>query len=351
MIGFRLALLLLLVPIAIALNVFGFVVYKAMNPPKTQSEQHGYRGTGMVLLQEPKAKAAALAENTIPGSVPYAGDEGEKAGTVYENVKVLGDVNVGEFTRLMVSMTKWVAADQGCAACHNTANFADDSLYTKVVARRMLQMVQHINSDWTKHVGETGVTCFTCHRGKLVPPHVWFSDPGPAQAGGSAQMPAGKNHPSTAAGGSALPFDPFTPFLEQEGEIRVASKTALQTGNPQSIKQAQWTYALMMNFSKSLGVNCNFCHNTRSFYSWSDSPPQRVTAWHGIRMVRELNGNYLNPLRDKLPANRLGPAAGDAPKVYCATCHNGVNKPLLGVNMVKDFPELKTKPPQHSDAR
>ena len=351
MIGFRLALLLILVPVAIALNVGGFIVYKAMNLPKTQSEQHVYRGTGIVLLQEPKAKAAALAANSIPASVPYAGDEGEKAGTVYENVKVLGDVNVGEFTRLMVSMTKWVAADQGCAACHNTANFADDSLYTKVVARRMLQMVQHINSDWTKHVGETGVTCFTCHRGKLVPPHVWFRDPGPRQAGGSAQMPAGKNHPSTVAGGSALPFDPFTPYLEQEGDVRVASRTALQTGNPQSITQAQWTYALMMNFSTSLGVNCNFCHNTRSFYSWADSPPQRVTAWHGIRMVRELNRNFLNPLRDKLPANRLGPAAGDAPKVYCATCHNGVNKPLFGMNMLKDFPELKTRSLQQSDAR
>ncbi|WP_336487002.1 photosynthetic reaction center cytochrome PufC [Methylobacterium nigriterrae] len=351
MIGFRLALLLLLAPIAIALNVLGLIVYKAMNPPNTRSEQHGYRGTGMVLLQEPEARAAALAGNAIPASVPYAGDEGAKAGTVYENVKVLGEVSVGEFTRLMVSMTKWVAADQGCAACHNTANFADDALYTKVVARRMLQMVQHVNADWTKHVGETGVTCYTCHRGQLVPPNVWFSDPGPAQAGGSAQRPAGKNHPSRVAGGSALPFDPLTPFLEQDGEIRVASRTALKAGNPQSIKQAQWTYALMMSFSKSLGVNCNFCHNTRSFYDWADSPPQRITAWHGIRMVRDLNGNYLNPLRDTLPANRLGPAAGDAPKVSCATCHNGVSKPLFGIGMVKDFPELKARSRQQSDAR
>lgn len=351
MIGFRLVLLLLLVPITLALSIFGLVVSKMLDPPKTAGDQHGYRGTGMVLLHEPEARAITLANNAIPPSVPYAGDEGAKAGTVYQNVKVLGDVPVGEFTRLMVSMTKWVAPDQGCAACHNTANLADDSLYTKVVARRMLQMVQHINKDWTKHVGETGVTCYTCHRGQLVPPNVWFNNPGPAQAGGFAQMPAGKNHPSPAAGGSALPFDPLTPFLEEENEIRVSSKTALQTGNPQSIKQAVWTYALMMNFSQSLGVNCDFCHNTRSFYSWPDSPPQRVTAWHGIRMVRDLNKVYLNPLRDKFPENRLGPVAGDAPKVYCATCHNGVYKPLFGVSMVKDFPELRAGPQQTTDAR
>ena len=351
MIGLRAFLLLLIVPVTMALGVFGLMASKAMNPPKTAGEQHGYRGTGMVLLHEPKARAAALAVNAIPPSVPYAGDEGATAGTVYQNVKVLGDVNVGEFTRLMVSMTKWVAPDQGCAACHNTANLADDSLYTKVVARRMLQMVRHINADWTKHVGETGVTCYTCHRGQLVPPNVWFNNPGSPQAGGFAQIPVGKNHPSTVAGGSALPFDPFTPFLEQGNEIRISSSTALQTGNPQSIKQAQWTYALMMNFSKSLGVNCDFCHNTRSFYSWEGSPPQRVTAWHGIRMVRDLNNTYLNPLRDTFPRNRLGPAMGDAPKVYCATCHNGVSKPLFGVSMLKDFPELKAGAQQQSDAR
>lgn len=353
--GFRVVVvlvgLLALAPIVMALNIFGLIANKTLNPANTVSQQHGYRGTGMVLLHEPELREAALAANEIPASVPYAGDEGAKAGTVYENVKVLGDVNVGEFTRLMVAMTKWVAPEQGCAACHNTSNLADDSLYTKVVARRMLEMVQYINADWSKHVGETGVTCYTCHRGQLVPPNVWFKNPGPKQAGGFAQSPAGKNHPSTVAGGSALPFDPFTPFLEQEEEIRVASKTALPTGNIHTIGQTMSTYALMMNFSTSLGVNCDFCHNTRSFYSWPDSPPQRLTAWHGIRMVRDLNQNYLNPLRDKLPSNRLGQFAGDAPKVYCATCHNGVSKPLFGVSMLKDFPELKGKAVRQSDAR
>ena len=56
-------------------------------------------------------------------------------------------------------------------------------------------------------------------------------------------------------------------------------------------------------------------------------------------MVRELNEKYLDPLKDILPANRLGPL-GDAPKVYCATCHQGASKPLLGASLAKDFPEL-----------
>ena len=330
--------------------VVGFVAYGIFMIPKTKSVQHGFRGTGLALLYNSQKMSDLVADNAIPPSVPYAGDEGPSAGTVYKNLKVLGDVRVGEFTRLMVSMARWVAPTQGCAACHNINNFADDSLYTKVVARRMLQMTRHINTDWTSHVAQTGVTCYTCHRGQLVPPYIWFTNPGPQQAdGGLAQMPAGKNHPSDSAGGSALPLDPFTPFLEQRNEIRVSSTTPLPTGDHHSIKQTEWTYALMIVFSKSLGVNCDFCHNTRSFYSWAGSPPQRVTAWYGVRMVRDLNNAYLDPLRNTFPANHLGPALEDSPKVYCATCHNGVFKPLYGVSMAKDFPELERVPQKQAD--
>ncbi len=322
--------------------VFGItLVFTLFTHSRTEVLQRGYRGTGMQLLYDKISLATAVADNEIPELVPYAGDEGPKVSTVYKNVQVLGDVSVGEFTRLMVSITKWVAPEQGCAACHNINNLADDSLYTKVVARRMLQMVRHINADWTTHVADTGVTCYTCHRGQLVPPKIWFENPGPKQAGGFAQKPAGKNHPSLMVDGAALPLDPLTPFLEQTNEIRVSSTTALPAEDRSSIKQAEWTYALMINISESLGVNCNFCHNSRSFYSWQGNPPQRVTAWYGIRMVRDLNNVYLDPLHDTFPPNRLGPALGDSPKVYCATCHNGVYKPLFGVGMLSEFPELK----------
>ena len=312
---------------------------RAERPP-VAGVQRGVRGTGLNLVYNPRTIAALADANSIPASLPYVGDEGPRAGSVYQNVQVLENVSVGEVARLMVNMTKWIAPDQGCSACHNLADLADDSLYTKVVARRMLQMVRHINADWTAHVGQTGVTCYTCHRGQLVPQNVWFSNPGPVQAGGMSQSPVGKNHPSPVADGSALPLDPFTPFLEQSSEIRVQSVTPLSTDNRHSIKQAEWTYSLMINMSQSLGVDCDFCHNTRSFVDWAGSPPQRVTAWYGIRMVRDINNTFLDPLRPVFPSARLGPT-GDAPKVFCATCHNGVYKPLFGASMMRDFPELK----------
>jgi photosynthetic reaction center cytochrome c subunit len=322
----------------VALAAAAVILVQSERPPM-DSTQRGYRGTGMVQIYNPRILAKEFAANKIPASLPPLGDAGPKASSVYTNVQVLGDVGVGEFTRLMASITTWVAPTQGCAYCHDVSNMASDSVYTKVVARRMLQMVQHINTDWKDHVAETGVTCYTCHRGQPVPANIWFNNPGPVQAGGFAQTPAGKNHPTTVAGDSSLPFDPFTPFLEQDKEIRVVSQTALPAADHQSIKQTEWTYSLMMNFSQSLGVNCTYCHNSRSFTDWDQSTPQRATAWYGIRMLRDLNNAYLDPLHATFPTARLGPD-GDSPKVNCATCHNGVYKPLFGVGMAKDFPEL-----------
>ena len=75
-----------------------------------------------------------------------------------------------------------------------------------------------------------------------------------------------------------------------------------------------------------------------------------MTAWHDIRMVRDLNNDYLNPLKNVFPANRLG-ELGDAPKINCATCHNGVYKPLFGAGMAQGFPELKGPPTQAASAQ
>jgi photosynthetic reaction center cytochrome c subunit len=115
--------------------------------------------------------------------------------------------------------------------------------------------------------------------------------------------------------------------------------------NRSSIKQTEWTYGLMMHFSNSLGINCTGCHNSRSWNDWSQSPQRRATAWHGIRMVRNLNAHWLNPLQPIYPEYRLG-ETGDAPKANCMTCHQGAYKPLLGQSMLQDFPSLSRAWPQ-----
>ena len=308
--------------------------------PPVDVDQIGYRGTGMEKVTNPRTEAKLVAANQAPEALGPAEPGGPLAKNVYKNVQVLGDLTVNEFNRLMVAMTLWVAPEQGCAYCHNVANFAEDGLYTKIVARRMTQMTQTINSKWQAHVGNTGVTCYTCHRGQNLPTKRWFTEPDAQIAGRLLGNDAGQNRAGVEANANtSLPYDPFTPFLLQDKEIRVAGTTALPTGNRQSIKQTEWTYALMMHMSEGLGVNCTFCHNTRAMHDWSESPPQRVTAWHGIRMVREVNNEYIVGLAPIHPPNRIGPT-GDIAKVNCATCHQGVNKPLYGAQMLQSHPEL-----------
>ena len=312
--------------------------------PPIEAVQHGYRGTAMAEIYNPRTLEAQAPLNQVPPATAQATPGSPAAALIYQNVQVLNDLSVGEFSRLMVSMTAWVAPEQGCTYCHNPQNFALDEKYTKVVARKMLQMTRKINSDYKTHVAATGVTCYTCHRGNNVPANVWFKAEPEKRSVGLLGDRAGQNTPSKVANGSSLPSDPFTPFLLGSEEIRVNGTTALPTGNKHTIKQTEWTFSLMTHMSTALGVNCSYCHNTRSMSSWETSPPQRVTAWHGIRMVRDLNNQYMEPIANAFPPHRLGPT-GDVAKANCQTCHQGAFKPLYGVSMLKDYPELASQRP------
>lgn len=312
--------------------------------PPIDSTQIGFRGTGMADLKNPRIEQARREEQlaVVPVATPLPpATGGPTAGQVYQNVQVLGDLPIAQFTRLMQGITEWVSPEQGCAYCHDLENLASDSVYTKVVARSMIQMTQSINSEWGDHVKMTGVTCFTCHRGMNVPKYAWFnSDPNARPVGGMAGWRAGQNRATPAVGLTSLPEDPFTTYLEQKEQIRVLGTTALPNpASTQSIQATESTYALMMHMSTSLGVNCTFCHNSRSFGSWEESSPQRVSAWHGIRMAQSLNVDYVTPLSSVLPDYRKGPT-GQGRKISCETCHQGVNKPLYGAMMAQDYPSL-----------
>lgn len=323
--------LLIILALGLALVVAG------CERPPPEVVQNGYRGLGMQTNYNPRTLQASLNANVPPDPIPAAEPGGPLAKDVYQNVQVLGNLTVGEFNRLMVAMTTWVSPEQGCFYCHVGAQWELDGIYTKVASRRMIQMTQETNANWKDHVADTGVTCYTCHRGNPVPAQVWVTDPGPRIASGMA--PTGQNIAAPTAAYASLPYDPFTPFLLQDNDIRVIGDTPIPQGNRRSIKQAEWTYALMMHMSTSLGVNCTYCHNTRSFFSWDQSTPQRTTAWYAIRHVREMNNEYIEPLGEVLPETRKGPL-GDPYKIYCATCHQGAYKPLYGASMLKEHPEL-----------
>ena len=334
------------------------IVLMTFERPPVQTSQNGFRGTAMEHVVNPRIARDVVARNQVPEAQPPAdppADDADKASALYENVQILGDLSNAQFLRVMVAITEWVVpqhvrdAGNGCAYCHNPENMASDEVYTKGITRRMFQMTRTINADWSNHVGQTGVTCYTCHRGQPVPAAVWATNQ-PNRAGLVGPHALGQNLATPQINQSSLPFDPFTPFLLGDQDIRNISTTWQPGQNADDVRISEWTYSLMVHMSQGLGVNCTFCHNSRAFASWEQSPPQRLTAWHGIRMARAVNRDYVEPLSPVFLANRLGhPDAphplrvgpnGDALKVNCATCHAGVNRPLLGAPMLRDYPEL-----------
>lgn len=337
--------------VALLATVFVGILLVSFERPPIAAVQRGFRGTAMELVYNPRALEVNAWLHRVPEAPEQADAEEPYARDTYQNVQVLGNLSVQQFGRLMQSITEWVspevenpepgAPERGCNYCHNPANYAEDSVYTKIVSRRMLQMVKHINEHWQSHVGEAGVTCYTCHRGKPVPANVWATPPTPdrTRGGGFTADSARQNLASASVGMSSLPYDVFAPYFQGASDIRIAGTTPLPEGNQHSIKQTEWTYGLMMHFSQSLNVNCTHCHNSRQFSAWDQSNPPRLGAWHGIRMVRDINNEYINPLRPVFPASRVGPM-GDPLKVNCTTCHQGAYKPFYGARMLQDHPEL-----------
>lgn len=319
-----------------------------------QSTQTGYRGTGIDQVVNP---GLVKAQVPIPANVyETPGDTGPRASETYQNVKVLGGVSTDRFNHFMAQMNNWVAPqagkdpnEVGCNYCHNPNNMASDEKYTKVVARRMIQMTQNINANYTQHVQGTGVTCWTCHRGNAVPTYKWAAaKPDPNTIWGNK---FGQNTPAPGTAYASLPYDSFSAYLKDDGvnNIRVASSVPLPSSNHVvSVKTAEKTYGLMMHLSQSLGVNCTYCHNSASFRAWDMSSPKRTLAWYGLRMVATNNAEYMTPLASVFPAVhpgggpspwRKGPM-GDVYKINCATCHQGLNKPMNGVSMRAENPVL-----------
>ncbi|MEM8851617.1 MAG: photosynthetic reaction center cytochrome PufC [Pseudomonadota bacterium] len=320
-------------------------------PFATTSIQTGPRGIGMEVVKfANRAPDPTIADYYT--EEPYPREEGEPlASEIYENVQVLGGVSEGNFNRLMNAITLWVAPDQGCAYCHAGAdegNYADDDLYTKVVSRRMIQMTQFINEEWSAHVNaneEVGVNCYTCHRGLNVPAEIWFRiDPVNRSVEGWSGV---QNRATAQSQFTSLPSDALYRYLYEDNPINVHDLESRVGDSPADEGVATWqdterTFSLMNYMANSLGVNCVFCHNSRAFYDPSQFTPQWSTASLGIDMVQELNNDYLEPLGPVYPPHRLGPVYADAPKAACATCHQGWNKPMMGLNMTDDWPELAT---------
>jgi len=354
---------------AIAVGVVGGgVVFTALViawgwPLAVESQQTGPAGTGMSVpefvsdLEQPDPTVEAYLELQDGGDAPEAeaaaaadaaenGEEGAQAPEeppieIAYVSSVIPGVSDARAEELVRAMRAWTGIPD---------LLGPEANYQAGVALRMIQMTQFLNEVWAGHVnanGEAGVNCYTCHRGQPVPSGIWFKIAPQLEV--AEGWGAVANYATEQTVSTSLPHDALEKLLLEDGQINVHDLEPRVAGVPgmdglPSIQDTERTYSLMNYFSDSLGANCVFCHNSRAFYDPAQVTPQWATALLGIDMVQETNNEYLVPLQGVYPENRLGPDFGDAPKAACLTCHKGYQKPMGGMDMVSDWPELAAQP-------
>lgn len=105
----------------------------------------------------------------------------------HQNLQALPpDISRNELTDTMLGFLRALGlprrAGQGCLHCHEGSldvprgewDYASDAKPTKLTARRMIQMVNAINSEYLgsldqRHAPDLTVGCATCHRGRVDP--------------------------------------------------------------------------------------------------------------------------------------------------------------------------------------
>ena len=323
------------------------------------SVELGYRGGAAVQYANAEPEVARI---NRPPAPPPPGRWGVDAAALadtrpateaYQNLKVVRDGTAGEFMKLQVALTQWVSPKEGCGFCHQGGDWASDAKPQKQAARVMIDMVRTVNADWKPHVGEAGVTCFICHRGQNIPSRMWFPAPAPPNRPFVARQEAWHELASTVR--DFFPNNGFDEYFLQDTRAKGASYTALPTNDVPAQGEVKRLYEMMMQMSDGIGVNCGFCHQSRSFQDWAQSTPHRWTGLSGLHLTRAINNDVLLPLATLIPqtreytagprlpiipAHEAGPQNGNG-LANCATCHYGVPKPLEGQNLLADYPALQ----------
>ena len=95
---------------------------------------------------------------------PFAGISQVKKGSAgsFQNLRLL---KPNEVDAQMTAYRTGLGAD--CAFCHMPADYATDDSPNKVVSRQMIILTRDINAKYFG--GSEQVTCYTCHRGALMP--------------------------------------------------------------------------------------------------------------------------------------------------------------------------------------
>ena len=190
---------------------------------------------------------------------------------VYKNIQIFNGVPASGLMRGMDFFSKSLGVD--CTHCHVQNEFEKDDKPTKQNARKMYRMSQLVR----KELNVSRVTCYTCHRGHAQPERPNFASKEEIE---KMQKEAEKDK---------------RPSQEAFKNIQVLK----------GVPAGRWMMIMTM-FSKSLGVDCTYCHVEGAFEK--DDKPTKQTA----RKMLRLTGTIYREIYE----------SKDSP-INCYTCHRG----------------------------
>jgi photosynthetic reaction center cytochrome c subunit len=292
------------------------------------------------------------------------------------NVQVLQGLTSAQVWGYMVQNVSG-ALGVGCQYCHDINNFAKDTYPQKVAARNMMRLVADANTQFIVNLPNwkgNHIQCATCHQAQAVnmpayddqfiksnPPIKVTVDPLDAEGKPvteAAQKPAEIQQPVLWRDAVLYyiynypaPWKPFDPADPYSGR----GALALVYEGARTQEQVNINQSVMNTMAWSLGVNCNFCHNSRNFLAYENGAassyvdPQagynklkaqrmlQMTTWmvqnwekYGAIPKTDITFKGANAEIDGVFYRKINE------KVYvvpgCYTCHGGRNIPWAAVN-------------------
>jgi hypothetical protein len=116
----------------------------------------------LALAAAPRPEAAGP-QATLPRAAPDMA--GKTAGEYFENIQVLQDTPADQLLPLMRLIN--LSLGVSCEHCHDAEDRSLDVEDAKETARTMMTMVTELNDN--SFAGQPTMTCYSCHRGALVP--------------------------------------------------------------------------------------------------------------------------------------------------------------------------------------
>lgn len=234
-----------------------------------------------------------------------AWQQGVQAGQEYiqqypqpQNVQVLTGMTNAQ---IWVYMQQYVSGALGvsCQYCHDINNFASYTYPQKTAGLLMLQMTRDANAEFIVNLPNwqgNYIQCATCHYGEPVNMPAWGSEfentkqpievnvvPIDGTTGETINDPAAK--PEALQGLVPLDeailyqiyhyqiWDAYDPAEYQSGRGTLALTYNTEEAKGPSQDQVTIVQGAMNYMGWSLGVNCNYCHNSRNFYAYEETVP------------------------------------------------------------------------------